>query len=277
MLLTTYYHRRLTAHNFSKQLQQDIFGATILSRGYQYNFSENSPYVYDAENRERKARTMLAVLDDFLPNPLAKCDVLNVGGSAGAIDNFLADHTSKVVGIDIDDGAIKHAQENFVKDNLEFQVADALNLPFEDASFDIVICSHVYEHVPDPVQMFAEIYRVLRSGGICYFSAGNRLMWNEPHYNLPLLAILPRPLAHVYIRLAGKADYYHEKHLTYWGLKSLVGQFSRNDYTVRLINEPEKFGTDYMLPAGSMKARVAAIVAGWFYWALPGYIWVLQK
>jgi SAM-dependent methyltransferase len=252
-------------------------GAAILSREYQYNFSKNSPYVYDSENRERKARTMLAVLDDFLHEPLSKCDILNVGGSAGAIDNFLADHAGRVIGVDIDDVAIKHAQETFVKDNLEFQVADALNLPFDDSSFDVVICSHVYEHVPDPAQMFEEIHRVLRPEGICYFSAGNRLMWNEPHYNLPLLALLPRPLAHIYIRLAGKADHYHEKHLTYWGLKSLVKNFSRNDYTVRLITEPGKFRTEYMLPAGSMKARIARTVAGWCYWALPGYIWVLQK
>ena len=140
---------------------------------------------------------MLSVLEDFLQEPLSECEVLNVGGSAGAIDNFLADHARRVVGVDIDDSAIEHAQENFVKDNLLFKVADALDLPFDDASFDVVICSHVYEHVPDPVQMFSEIYRVLRSGGICYFSAGNRIMWNEPHYNLPLLAILPRPLAHV--------------------------------------------------------------------------------
>jgi SAM-dependent methyltransferase len=252
-------------------------GAAILSREYQYNFSKNSPYVYDSENRERKARTMLAVLDDFLHEPLSKCDILNVGGSAGAIDNFLADHAGRVIGVDIDDVAIKHAQETFVKDNLEFQVADALNLPFDDSSFDVVICSHVYEHVPDPAQMFEEIHRVLRPEGICYFSAGNRLMWNEPHYNLPLLALLPRPLAHIYIRLAGKADHYHEKHLTYWGLKSLVRNFSRNDYTVRLITEPGKFRTEYMLPAGSMKARIARTVAGWCYWALPGYIWVLQK
>lgn len=252
-------------------------GAAILSREYQYNFSKNSPYVYDSENRERKARTMLAVLDDFLHEPLSKCDILNVGGSAGAIDNLLADHASSVIGVDIDDVAIKHAQKTFVKDNLEFQVADALNLPFDDSSFDVVICSHVYEHVPDPAQMFEEIHRVLRPEGICYFSAGNRLMWNEPHYNLPLLAPLPRPLAHIYIRLAGKADHYHEKHLTYWGLKSLVRNFSRNDYTVRLITEPGKFQTEYMLPAGSIKARIAQTVAGWFYWALPGYIWVLQK
>lgn len=220
---------------------------------------------------------MLSVLEDSLHKPLSECTVLNVGGSAGAIDNFLADHAAKVVGIDIDEGAIRHAQQTFQKENLEFQVADALNLPFDDLSFDVVICSHVYEHVPDPVKMFDEIYRVLRSEGICYFSAGNRLMWNEPHYNLPLLAILPRPLAHVYIRAAGKADYYHEKHLTYWGLKSLVRRFKRKDYTVRLINEPPRFHTEYMLPPGSIKARVAGMVASWLYWALPGYIWVLQK
>ena len=248
-----------------------------MSREYQYNFSKNSPYLYDTDNRERKARTMLAVLRDFLDKPLSECDVLNVGGSAGVIDNFLADHAARVVGIDIDDEAINHAQQKFTKDNLEFQVADALNLPFDDSSFDVVICSHVYEHVPDPVQMFEEIHRVLRPGGICYFSAANRLMWNEPHYNLPLLAPIPRPLAHIYIRLAGKADFYHEKHLTYWGLKTLVSKFSRSDYTVRLITEPAKFQTEYMLPAGSMKARIARAVAGWFYWALPGYIWVLQK
>ncbi len=220
---------------------------------------------------------MLSVLEDFLPKPLSKCDILNVGGSAGAIDNFLANHAAKVVGIDIDEGAIRHARQAFQKKNLEFHVADALNMPFNDASFDVVICSHVYEHVPDPAQMFDEIYRVLRPEGVCYFSAGNRLMWNEPHYNLPLLAILPRPLAHLYIRAAGKADHYHEKHLTYWGLKSLVRNFRRKDYTVRLINEPSRFHTEYMLPPGSVKARLARMVASWLYWALPGYIWVLQK
>ena len=125
--------------------------------------------------------------------------------------------------------------------------------------------------------MFDEIHRVLKPGGCVYFSAGNRLMWNEPHYDLPLLAILPRPLAHVYIRLAGKADYYHEKHLTYWGLKTLVRDFERSDYTVRLITEAERFHTDYMLPPGSLKMRIASAVAKWLYWALPGYIWLLRK
>ena len=248
-----------------------------MSRDYQYGFSKNSPYVFDAKNRERKARTMVAVLADFLPHPLETYELLNVGGSAGGIDNYLAESFKRVVGTDIDDGAIEYAQATFSKDNLKFQIADALNLPFPAESFDVVVCSHVYEHVPDPVQMFAEIHRVLRPGGVCYFSAGNRLMWNEPHYNLPLLSVLPRPLAHVYIRLAGKADHYHEKHLSYWGLKKLVSAFERNDYTVRLIDDAGSFHTAYMLPPGSLKTTLAKVVSKFAYWACPGYIWVLQK
>lgn len=220
---------------------------------------------------------MLAVLEDYFGGPISDSNILNVGGSAGAIDNFLADHAGHVASVDIDDQAIDHAKATFSKPNLEFEVADALNLPYNDASFDIVICSHVYEHVPDPGQMFAEIRRVLVPGGVCYFSAGNRLMWNEPHYDLPLLAILPRPLAHRYIRLAGKADHYHEKHLSYWGLRKLVAGFARTDYTARLINEPEKFHTSYMLPHGTLKARIARFMARNLYWALPGYIWLLRR
>ena len=248
-----------------------------MTRGYQYGFSENSPYVFDQENRERKARTMAAVLADTLSDDLAEYEVLNVGGSAGSIDNFLATYFKRVVGTDIDEAAIAHARESFSRDNLHFEVADAMDLPYEDASFDVVVCSHVYEHVPDPIVMFREIHRVLRPGGVCYFSAGNRLMWNEPHYDLPLLAAVPRPLAHIYIRLAGKADYYHEKHLTYWGLVRLTRHFKRVDYTRRLVLEPENFHTSYMLPPGSLKARVAALMVRWFYWAFPGYIWILRK
>lgn len=46
-----------------------------------------------------------------------------------------------------------------------FVAADLTALPFEDASFDIVICSHVLEHVPDDAQAMAELYRVACPGG----------------------------------------------------------------------------------------------------------------
>ena len=248
-----------------------------MSRGYQYDFSVNSPSVFNIEGRERKARTTVAVLEDYLSKPLIDCNLLNVGGSAGIIDNYLSDHFSNVTGIDIDEHAIAHANNNYRKNNLEFRVADALNLPYGDNTFDVVVCSHVYEHVPSPYKMFSEIHRVLKQGGVCYFSAGNRLMWNEPHHNLPLLSVLPRPLAHFYFRLAGKGKYYHEKHLSYWGLKNLVKHFRCTDYTARLVNESEKYMTDYMIPPGSLKSEFASTLLKVAYWAFPGYVWLLEK
>ncbi len=125
--------------------------------------------------------------------------------------------------------------------------------------------------------MIDEIYRVLRPNGVCYFAANNRFMWNEPHYNLPLLSAIPRPLAHLYIRMTGKASYYHELHLSYWGLRRLVKSFKVIDYTTNLINHPEKFGISYMIPQGSRKQAVAKIICEHFFWLVPGYIWLLKK
>ncbi len=46
--------------------------------------------------------------------------------------------------------------------------ADAMFVPFENNSFDAVICSELLEHVPTPPSVLSEIYRVLRPGGILF-------------------------------------------------------------------------------------------------------------
>ena len=46
-----------------------------------------------------------------------------------------------------------------------FVQADLTNLPFQDCFFDIVICSHVLEHVPDDTAAMAELHRVTKPGG----------------------------------------------------------------------------------------------------------------
>jgi len=47
--------------------------------------------------------------------------------------------------------------------------ADICNLPFEDNSYDIILCNHVLEHIPDDTKAMQELYRVLRPGGIGIF------------------------------------------------------------------------------------------------------------
>jgi SAM-dependent methyltransferase len=135
----------------------------------------------------------------------------------------------------------------------------------------------VYEHVPDATRLLSEIYRVLRPGGVCFFSAGNRLALIEPHYRLPLLSVVPKFVAHWYLRLLHRGDYYYEKHLTYWGLKKLVSQFELRDYTSRVTDDPVRFdATDVLLP-GSAKQKIAQVLLSIAYWACPTYLWILKK
>jgi len=248
-----------------------------MGRGYQHNFSDKGTAMFDEEGRKRKARTMVAVLKDHFNNPLSNLSVLNVGGSAGIIDDYLSRHFKSVVSIDIDEKAVTHAKNNYSNENLKFEIGDAMNLQHKDKTFDVVIATQIYEHVPNSQTMINEIYRVLKPGGACYFAASNRLRWNEPHYNLPLLSVIPRPLAHIYIKLSGKSDYYYEKHLSYWGLKKLTNKFTIYDYTKSIIENPMKFMAEYMIKPDSTKAKIAAIMARYFIWIVPGYIWILTK
>ncbi|HET8736885.1 MAG TPA: methyltransferase domain-containing protein [Pricia sp.] len=43
--------------------------------------------------------------------------------------------------------------------------ADIGHLPFEDNTFDVILCNHVLEHIPDDTQAMYELYRVLKKGG----------------------------------------------------------------------------------------------------------------
>lgn len=69
-------------------------------------------------------------------------------------------------GFDVE--AIEIGASNYAQDRL-FPITDydGRHIPFPDNSFDIVFSSNVLEHVPDLVQMHAEIRRVLRPGGKC--------------------------------------------------------------------------------------------------------------
>lgn len=246
-------------------------------RGYQYGYSRLHPEVTDPVSRERKANTAISVLEQHLGENLQHQTVLDVGGSSGVMAAAIARRGCKVTAIDIDAEAIAKAKESTANDDVEFRIGDAMALDFADACVDIVLCCHVYEHVPDSQRMMHEIHRVLRPGGICYFAAGNRYAWMEPHYRLPLLAAIPRSLANIYLRALGRGDFYHEKHLSYFGLRRLAGDFELHDYTKKMIDDPVTYGIEYMVSPGSMKQRAASLVMSVAPWLCPSYIWLLNR
>lgn len=248
----------------------------MTSRGYQYDYSDVSAEMHSIEGRKRKAMTMVAVLGDALGERLAQVRMLNVGCSTGIIDESLAPHVGRVMGIDIDAPAVEAANRRCALSNVEFRVGDAMNLDFPDASFDVVICSQVYEHVPDSGRMMNEIHRVLMPGGVCYLAATNRFCLIEKHYHLPFLSIIPVRLAHLYLRVLGRGKYYYERHLGLNGLRHLVRRFEVRDYTHRILDEPKAFAAEYMID-GRLKRKLVRAFARYAYAFFPGYIWLLEK
>lgn len=50
-------------------------------------------------------------------------------------------------------------------------VCDAMNIPVPDSSFDVVLCTEMLEHVPEPIKVIKEFARILRPGGVLLLTA----------------------------------------------------------------------------------------------------------
>ncbi len=245
--------------------------------GLQYGFSTTyADAAFSLEGRERKARKVLAILEEAAGDLSGK-SLLDIGCSAGIMTRCFSRSFAQVVGTDIDLHALQHALSPDADGSVAWAAADSQQLPFCDASFDVVTCTHIYEHVPDASRLMDEIYRVLSPGGVCFFSAGNRLSYMEPHYRLPLLSVVPKFVAHRYLRLLGRGNHYYETHLTYWGLRRLVRRFVLEDYTLRVVADPKRYFADDMVKPGSLKQRVVVFMLRLAMWVCPTYLWVLKK
>jgi ubiquinone/menaquinone biosynthesis C-methylase UbiE len=94
--------------------------------------------------------------------------LLEVGCGNGVIAVFLSQkYGCNVVGIDSSESMIASAakQTERLDNKVGFLVADAVNLPFADSMFDIVICEAVFSIIVDKERAANEFRRVLRSGG----------------------------------------------------------------------------------------------------------------
>lgn len=94
--------------------------------------------------------------------------VLEVGVGLGADHELLAEKGARLSGIDLTDRAIEHAKRRLALKGLvsDLRVGDAENLPFPDASFDMVYSWGVIHHSPDTGLAAREILRVLKPGGV---------------------------------------------------------------------------------------------------------------
>ncbi len=109
--------------------------------------------------------------------------VLEVAAGSGVVSRAVAavlDPSARYVVTDLNPPMLTRAasmQDN--PDRIEWLQADALDLPFEDGSFDLLLCQFGVMFFPDRVRAYQEAHRVLRSGGAFIFNMWDRLEEND--------------------------------------------------------------------------------------------------
>lgn len=246
-------------------------------KNYQPDYANLKPEMYNQISRQKKAHRIIKTLSTYYgADKLKSLSVLDIGSSTGIIDATLAPFFKSVTGIDFDDQAVNFAKKTFKIDNLKFSVGDAMNLDFESSSFNIIICTHIYEHVPNPSKLFKEIRRVLKPGGICYLAAVNKWWPVEPHYKLLFLSYFPKKIANFYIKTFRKADFYYETLESYWRLKQLTCDFKRIELTDQILRHPKEYGYQDIFSNSILKIA-AFILSPVMKFFAPTFFWILIK
>jgi ubiquinone/menaquinone biosynthesis C-methylase UbiE len=88
----------------------------------------------------------------------------------------LRSHGFEVAGVDGSEGMLDQARIN--NPGADIRQADVESLPFDDSTFDFVLCIEVLRYLPDSEQCIREMARVLKPGGVCLATAAPRLNLN---------------------------------------------------------------------------------------------------
>jgi SAM-dependent methyltransferase len=187
--------------------------------------------------------------------------VLDAACGEGYGSSLLADLAETVIGVDLSEEAIGHAQKNYQKSNLKFVQSNVLNMEFEDNSFDVVVSFETLEHLTEHEELIKEFKRVLKPEGKLIISTPDKKEYsdktgfdNEYH-----LKELYRPEFEELIKsFFDYFDCYGQKLMfssVIWNLNSQLNtvQFDCLDDDNRISNQP-LFNPVYLITIASNQA-----------------------
>lgn len=161
--------------------------------------------VLDLPSRDWKAMKIERLLDlEHRPQPMR---MLEVGTGSGGIAHYFGTHPT----LRCDVTAVDVCDNRLVRDGYAYEQVQGVELPFADATFDVVITNHVIEHVGDAAEQhkhLTEIHRMLKPDGVGYLAVPNRWMLTEPHFQLKFLSWWPHAWRTPYLRLMRKGTFY---------------------------------------------------------------------
>jgi ubiquinone/menaquinone biosynthesis C-methylase UbiE len=130
------------------------------------------PLIFEPYARDLAARLAAA-------NPQR---VLEIAAGTGVATRALAARLpppAQIVATDLNAPMLDHAKTRLRDGRIEWRTADAQALPFEDGSFEAVVCQFGVMFFPDKVKAFSEARRVLKPGGRYVFSVWDKIANNE--------------------------------------------------------------------------------------------------
>ena len=140
-------------------------------------------------------------LKQVIPSELGTCAEICCG--TGEAISLFKNQIAKGIGVDISSSMLRKGRSSINSPHLYFTQGDATQLPLQSAAFDSVIMLGGIHHVPDRKKLFAEIYRILKPGGV--------FIWREPVSDFWLWKLLRS----IIYKLSPMLDHSTERPLTY--------------------------------------------------------------
>lgn len=232
------------------------------------------------ENRDRKALAILSTLRAYSNEQGLGGVWVDLGCGSGGMAATLAPYVERIIGVDPEPWPDWKNIESSTP-NLSFITApcDKTTPPLPPQSADVIICNQVYEHVASPQNLVANIHRLLKPGGICYF-AGPNLLWPiEPHLLWPFIHWLPRRIAQRGMTLLGssQAGLFDAHSTHYWKLKGwmkAMGFEVSEGVKMRLLHTIESSRMDSL---AKIIHRTPRAVFTLLHPVSPGFIFLLRK
>jgi ubiquinone/menaquinone biosynthesis C-methylase UbiE len=110
-------------------------------------------------------------------------DALEIACGTGRVTHHIRKAiplNARLIATDLNPDMIAVAKSKYSEENIEWQTCDAQDLPFDDDSFDLVVCQFGIMFVPEKQKAFSEVRRVLRKGGMFLFNTWDKIEFNGP-------------------------------------------------------------------------------------------------
>jgi ubiquinone/menaquinone biosynthesis C-methylase UbiE len=105
--------------------------------------------------------------------------VLDIASGEGYGAHLIAKTAKRVYGVDIDPDVVRNSNFKYKADNLSFNEGDIKSIPFEENTFDIIVCFETIEHIDYHELAIRELKRVLKTNGVLIISTPEKKRYSD--------------------------------------------------------------------------------------------------